>query len=73
MWPFALVNENHAVLSTHERQRVARALVDLRSKRILVEDEALRTHLMAAGWNGKLIGAVADLAARVAMKGGRCP
>jgi hypothetical protein len=61
----ALVNENHTVLSTSERERLAGALVALRSANILVDKEALRAFLMAAGWNGKLAGRVLELAARV--------
>lgn len=64
--PLALVNENHSALSTHERQRLARAFVELRRQRVPVDDEELRTHLMGAGWNGKLIAAAVGLAARVA-------
>lgn len=61
----ALVNTNHAVLSTHERQRVAGALVALRQAEIPVADAALRAHLMSHGWGGPLIDQVAALAGRV--------
>jgi hypothetical protein len=61
----ALVNENHSVLSTHEREWVAGALIALRAAKIPVAEDALRAQLMAAGWNGKLIAQVLELADRV--------
>jgi hypothetical protein len=61
----AIVNENHSVLSTHEREAIAGALVALRSADIPVDSEALRAYLMSAGWNGKLIGQALKLAERV--------
>jgi hypothetical protein len=67
----AVVNENHAVLSTHEREAVAGALVALRSAGIPVDREALRAYLMAAGWKGGLVGQVLELAERI--DGGETP
>lgn len=61
----AVVNENHTVLTTHEREAMAGALVALRGAGIPVDREALRAHLMAASWNGKLVGQVLQLAGRV--------
>jgi hypothetical protein len=61
----ALVNENHSVLSTHEREWVAGALVALRAAGIPIAEDALRAQLMAAGWNGKLIAQVLQLAGRI--------
>jgi hypothetical protein len=60
-----VVNENHAVLSTYEREAMAGALVALRGVDVPVDREALRAYLMAAGWNGKLVGQVLQLAERV--------
>jgi hypothetical protein len=61
----AIVNENHAVLSTHEREAMAGALVALRSAGIPVNKEALRAWLMAAQWQGRLVNQVLELADRV--------
>jgi len=61
----AVVNENHAVLSTHERETMAGALVALRSTGIPVDKEALRAWLMSAGWQGRLVNQALDLADRV--------
>jgi hypothetical protein len=61
----AIVNENHSVLSTHERETMAGALVALRSAGIPVDQEALRAYLMAAGWQGRLVGQVLELADRI--------
>lgn len=61
----AVVNENHSVLSTHERESMAGALVALRGADISVNKEALRAYLMSADWNGKLIDQVLQLAERV--------
>lgn len=61
----AVVNENHAVLSTHERETMAGALVALRSAGIPVDKEALRAWLMSAGWQGRLVNQALDLADRV--------
>lgn len=61
----AVVNENHAVLSTHERESMAGALVALRSAGIPVDQEALRAYLMAAGWQGKLVNQTLELSERV--------
>lgn len=63
--PVAFVNENHAVLSTSEREMVAGALVGLRRDGIGVDVEALRAHLMGFGWQGRLISQVIKLAERV--------
>lgn len=60
------VNQAHSTLSTHEREAVAGALVALRRADVPVDGEALRAHLMAQGWNGKLIERVVQLAERVA-------
>lgn len=62
----ALVNENHATLSTTEREWVAGALIALRDAGSVVGPDALRTHLMTMGWNGPLIDRTVDLAARIA-------
>jgi hypothetical protein len=62
----AIVNENHSVLSTHEREAMAGALVALRDAGAAVSPEALRTYLKVKGWNGKLIERTVTLAARVA-------
>jgi hypothetical protein len=67
----ALVNESHSVPSTHERERMAGAFVALRDAGITVDLDALRAHLMGAGWNGQLVGRVLQLAERVA--GGETP
>jgi hypothetical protein len=61
----ALVNENHSVLGTHEREVLAGALVSLREANIPLDPEALRAYLMAAGWNGRLVGQVLRIAERV--------
>lgn len=61
----AMVNENHSVLSRHEREAMAGAFVALRRERVEVDASALRAHLMAAGWNGALIGRVIGLAEQV--------
>lgn len=61
----AVINENHAVLSTHERESMAGALVALRSAGIPVDQEALRAYLMAAGWQGKLVNQTLELSERV--------
>jgi hypothetical protein len=61
----AVVNENHAVLSTHERETMAGALVALRRAGIPVNREALRAYLMAAGWQGRLVNQTLELADRV--------
>jgi hypothetical protein len=61
----AIVNENHSVLSTHEREAMAGALVALRRARIPVDREALRAYLMAAGWQGRLVNQTLELADRV--------
>lgn len=61
----AIVNENHAVLSTHEREAMAGALVALRSAGIPVDGDALRAYLMSAGWQGGLINQVLELVDRV--------
>jgi hypothetical protein len=61
----AVINENHAVLSTYEREAIAGALVALRGASIPVDREALRAYLIAAGWNGRLVGQVLRLARRV--------
>jgi len=61
----AIVNENHAVLSTHEREAMAGALVALRGEGVPVNREALRAWLMAAQWQGRLVSQVLELAARV--------
>jgi hypothetical protein len=62
----AFVNEHHAVLSTHEREAMAGALVALRSANVPVDPHALRAYLMAAGLNGGLVDQVLHLAERVA-------
>jgi hypothetical protein len=62
----SVVNENHAVLSTHEREYVAGALVSLRERNVGVDVEAVRAYLMEAGWSGELINQVLELAERVA-------
>jgi hypothetical protein len=62
----AFVNENHSVLSTHEREAMAGAFVALRGAGIAVDTDAVRAHLMAAGWNGGLVERVLQLAERVA-------
>ena len=61
----AIVNENHAVLSTHEREAMAGALVALRNAGIPVDKEALRAYLMAARWQGRLVGQVLELVDRI--------
>jgi hypothetical protein len=61
----AWVNENHSVLSTHEREAMAGMFVALRSARIPVDLDAVRARLMAAGWNGGLIERVLQLGERV--------
>lgn len=61
----ALTNESHSVLSTHERERLAGALIALADAGLAVDPEALRGHLMALGWNGRLIGRAVQLAERV--------
>ncbi len=61
----AIVNENHAVLSTHEREAMAGALVALRNAGIPVDTEALRAYLMSAGWQGRLVSQVLELADRI--------
>lgn len=61
----AIVNENHAVLSTHEREAMAGALVALRSAEVPVDREALRAYLMSAGWQGRLVTQVLELADRI--------
>jgi hypothetical protein len=62
----ALVNESHSVLATYEREAVAGAFVALRAANVPVDRDAVRAHLMTAGWNGKLIERVITLAERVA-------
>lgn len=62
----AIVNENHSVLDTDERQLMAGAFIALRQAGIGVPSDALRTHLMTKGWNGKLIERAVELAERVA-------
>lgn len=61
----AVVNENHAVLSTHEREAMAGALIALRGAGVSVNREALRAFLMAAQWQGRLVNQVLELADRV--------
>jgi folylpolyglutamate synthase/dihydropteroate synthase len=61
----AIINENHAVLSTHEREAMAGALVALRSAEVPVDREALRAYLMSAGWQGRLVTQVLELADRI--------
>ncbi len=61
----ASVNENHAVLSTHERETVAGALIALHTAGIQVDAVAVRGYLMAAGWQGGLVDQVLQLAKRV--------
>jgi hypothetical protein len=61
----AIVNENHAVLSTHEREAMAGALIALRNAGIPVDKEALRAYLMAARWQGRLVSQVLELVDRI--------
>jgi hypothetical protein len=62
----ALVNEHHSVLSIQERQVFAGALVALRAANVPIDRDALRAHLMHAGWSGRLIDQAITLAERVA-------
>jgi hypothetical protein len=62
----AMVNEHHSVLSIHEREWLAGALVALRNVGVPVDQDALRGHLMSAGWGGRLIDQAISLAERVA-------
>ncbi len=61
----AMVNESHAVLTTHERESMAGALIALRAAEMPVEPDAVRAHLMAAGWQGRLVDQVLTLAERI--------
>jgi hypothetical protein len=61
-----LVNENHSVLSTYEREHLAGILLALHDAGISLDRDAMKAHLIAAGWNSKLVGAAVELAERVA-------
>ena len=65
------VNPAHAVLSVHEREWIAGALLALRDAGIPVDRDAFQAYLMHAGWGGKLIAGALDLAERV--EAGRTP
>jgi hypothetical protein len=65
------VNQHRATLSTDEREAVAGALIALRDAGVPVVRDALRGHLMVAGWSGGLIDKTVELAERVAS--GRTP
>ena len=59
------VNRSHWILATDERELIAGALIALRSARVAIDLDALRAHLMAAGWTGSLVVDVLRLAKRI--------
>jgi hypothetical protein len=63
----AYVNEHHSVLSSDEREAMAGRFVALRKAGLDVNFDALRTYLMTAGWNGKLVGRTVRLAEEVSL------